>query len=314
MIIVALVILLGVVLFLFFSPSLAKDTVATAVGPFDLSKRESGVVNADETAKFIKPGAGGEAAISSFLYINPILRTGEHITCGSTPGIPSCETGEYTPCDCGDQGECAKVCRHLGYTTVLDVANGIMHLEIMKAPDASRPNAAAVQLVFKTQGPPNKVYRETFVLPPIPFQKWIMFTVSREGRQYNIYYNDELVLSKSTMYTATQMAGVGISVGATGITGQAALINVYPTALRGTKVAQIYRESSDTRGFPNAAGLGRQPGAPDVLGLYPSYNPSLKLSLGALADQLNICGEGGCLSAPAIRPANPLYEWSSPYA
>jgi hypothetical protein len=313
MIIIALVILLGVALFFFFSPSLAKKTTATAVGPFDLSKTQTGVVDSTGTATFVKAEGAG-AAISAFLYVNPILRTGEHVACGTQDTMPSCETGEYTPCDCGTGGDCARTCRHVGYTTIFDVANGVMHLEMMRAPDASRPNAAAVQLVFKTQGPPNKIYRETFVLPPIPFQKWLMITVSREGRQYNVYYNDELVLSKSTMYTLNQSSGVGISVGATGIAGQAALVNVYPTALQGSKVAKIYRESSDTRGFPDAAGTGREPGSPDVLGLYPRYNPSLKLSLGDLADRLNLCGEGGCLSAPAIRPASPLYEWTSPYA
>lgn len=309
-ILIASIITLGVVLFFFFSPSLAKKATATAPGPFDLSKVMSSAISSDNTKMFTGTSPEG-AAFQMFVYINPILRTGEHIVCGTEAGMPSCETGEYTPCEIDTANP--KKCMHTGYVTITDIG-GIAQLEVLRAPDASRPNAAAVHLTLKTQGPPNKLYKETFVLPPIPFQKWTMVTVSREGRAFAIYYNDELVLSKSTMYSIYEQNGQGTTIGASGLTGQVALLNVYPTSLRGDRVAQIYASSVDTRGFPNAEGLMRQPGMPDALGLFPTYNPSLKISLGSLADQLNICGEGGCLSAPAVRPANPLYQWTSPYA
>ena len=36
------------------------------------------------------------------------------------------------------------------------------------------------------------IYIETFVLPPLPFQKWTMITINREGRRFDIYYNSTL--------------------------------------------------------------------------------------------------------------------------
>lgn len=290
----------------FFSPSFAKAAEATANGPFDLSKQTTSVIEMKETSTFTKAGGEG-AAFSLFVYINPLLRTGEHVQCGSSPDMPSCETGEYTPCEIvGTQ-----TCNHAGYSQVFDLG-AVLQLEVLRAPDASRPSAAAVHLTLKTQGPPNKLYKETFVLPPIPFQKWVMVTISREGRQFNIYYNDELVLSKSTMYQVYAQSGVGTTIGHSMLVGQAALATIYPAAINGGRIAQIYATSVDTRGFPSISGLERMPGGADAIGLYPTYNPSL--TFGKFWDSLSVCGEGGCLSAPAVRPANPLYQWTSPYA
>jgi len=197
-------------------------------------------------------------------------------------------------------------------------------LETLNAPDASRQGKAMAQLILKTEGASlssgstnSQKYIETLTLPPIPLQKWTMVTVAREGRRFDVYYNDTIVLSQKAMFMPiSNMSNSnfsGITSGSSGLVGQLALANVYNYRLSSQNVVAKYKEFADTRGRPYVNSTANPVALADVAGLNPSFLSGLTLG-SFLPSSFNICPAGGCFTPPAIRPASPLYDWSSSYA
>ena len=204
--------------------------------------------------------------------------------------------------------------------------SGIVSLEVLNAPDASRQGKAMAQLIIKTEGQPvqqgsssSQKYIETITLPPIPLQKWIMVGVAREGRRFDVYYNDTMVLSQKAMYmpisNISNSSFSGITSGSAGLVGQLALVNVYNYRLSSSDISAKYSEFADTRGRPYINTTATTASGPDITGLNPEYKSALTLSsfLPPMAS-FNLCPSGGCLTPPAIKPASPLYDWTSSYA
>jgi hypothetical protein len=300
----------------------AKSTIptlsSTASGPFDLSK-ETQIIKRSDATPFYE---NSESTFQAFIYLNPMLRTGTHVPCTKTGqmNLPSCEDGTYALCDCGTNNDCATVCRHDGYEPVFSLG-GVVMLEVITVPDSGRQAEAAVQLVIKTERIPRgsaaKNFMETFALPPIPFQKWIMITVARDGRRYDIYYNDSLVLSKKTTYMPISMAVFtdmrGVTSGSTKLTGQLALATIANYRYTSQKTNATYRASVDTRGHPYINSMINP-----VSGMVSEGASQPAAEAGniftSIANALRICPPEGCLNVPTVRPATPLYDWSSNYA
>lgn len=90
---------------------------------------------------------------------------------------------------------------------------------------------------------------ETAQLPVIPYQKWTALTVVREGRRFDVYYNGELVASKRpTAYVRIELAS--ISAGSTNMRGKITNIYIAGRSYNKADIAEIYRNTSDTRGKP----------------------------------------------------------------
>jgi hypothetical protein len=317
-------VLLIVVYIMFFSPSMQKKVLATELGPFDLSKSDTVIPEAK-----VKPYyTGPEGTFSAYVFLGTANRTGAHAPCGTNPNQP-CANGVYGPCQCdATTGDCS-TCTHAGYASVFNVA-GLVGLETLTAPDASRQGSAMAQLVIKTEGPPvstktenkplqlatagTQKYIETMVLPPIPLQKWTMVTVAREGRRFDIYYNDRLVLSQKTMYmpvnSSSNSSFSGLVSGSAGLGGQIALLNVFSNRYSTGDVSALYSGTSDTRGRPYLTTVKQ-----DVYGLLPTASPAgFSTSLSSYVPSINLCPPGGCFNSPVIRPASPLYDWTTSYA
>jgi len=190
--------------------------------------------------------------------------------------------------------------------TILNLA-GIVKLEVLNAPDASRQGKAMAQLTIKTQGATitnstgmlgsgstaPQQYVETLILPPISLQKWVMISIAREGRRFDVYYDDTIVLSQKTMYMPLSNASnsnmQGITSGSNAIVGELAIANIYNYRVSTLDVSSKYKEYADTRGAPRIP--------TDILS---------NLSV-------NVCPRGGCFNAPVIKPASPLYDWTTSY-
>ena len=288
----------------FFWPSAAQKLLATATGPFELNKQQT-VASMTDARSFVE---GPEASVQAFVYLNPMLRSGVHVPCGTSPGAPSCADGTYTgPCPCVG-GDCVSSCPHPEYYPVMRVG-GVLTVETLIAPDASRPGQVAVQMTVKTEDAAGAKYLEIMILPPLAHQKWQMLTVAREGRRFDVYYNDALVSSQKTLYMPSTFIGSSgiVTGGEAALNGQVALFNLYNYRLSSSKVYAKYHDMTDTRGQPHLMEAGR-----DVAGLVPSTSSSLTQTFGKLGS-VSLCPEGGCFEAPTVRPASPLYEWSSSY-
>lgn len=276
-------------------------------------------------------------SFQGFFYLESLQKTGIATPCttsASDPTRPNCNTGRYSVCEC--TGANCSDCVHKGFIPMININDAIV-LEALGAPDASRQGKASVQLTIKTQssgdtldnsgGTPlnpvkyakdsagNKnsdsnsyIYIETFVLPPLPFQKWTMITINREGRRFDIYYNSTLVLSKyatANVYPVTVTKD--ISVGNSSLNGVSGFFNIYDTIQTARQIEGQYVSLTTTKGSPL---FDKNP--PDIAFTKLSLD---RLSSGAgVPNMPSFCSSGDCISSPKVAPAKPYYKWDTNYA
>lgn len=317
-----LVLIIITLLILTFVPFSSISKLVQKVGPYNLNEE----INQFSTKDFVNSSS---VSFQGFFYLEKLQKTAVTTSCNPTdPSSLNCNTGRYSLCEC--TGSNCSNCEHKGFIRLVNF-NDIATLEVLGAPDGGRQGKASVQLAIKTQSSgdidnagnrlnpelhaadstggsdtTSKVYIETFVLPPIPFQKWFMMTINKVGRRFDIYYNDTLVLSKQTStvlyHNATSNA---ITVGDKNkyISGSSAYFTLYNSAQSAIDISKQYHSFVNTRGSP----VFDQ--NPPTLGL---TNVSLD-RLPSLIGNINvpsICPSGDCITSPSNPPASPLYEWS----
>ena len=276
-----------------FSPWEKKDT--SVIGPFPLEQVKQ-VGNTGASQKIIV--ASNSGSLQAFVYPLAYQRTGQVSLCsdGTTPqpGEPNCDSGRFGICACA--GTDCTPCKHVGYVNLLNISN-VVRLEMLTSPDASRQNAAQVQLVIRTlrrkrSDSTTETVEETLVLPEIPLQRWTMITIARDGRRYDIYYNQKLVTSKRTEHVVDTSSAFGpILAGDRNLTGSVAYVEVFDTRLSQSQVRANYQRLADTTGRPYLENQGPK-----------------------LTDVFSICEGGACLKGPSVRPSSPLLDWDTQYA
>ena len=154
-------------------------------------------------------------------------------------------------------------------------------------------------------------YIETIPLPALPVQKWVMITIARDGRQFDIYYNDALVRSQKTMFMpiakATQTNLTGIVSGSDGLGGYMANISVHPTRTTVLTVEQDYKILADTRGAPYLDSAAK-----DTLATLKGAIPDFGFNMHFKMPKIGTCLTGNC-GGPAVAPASNKI-WVSGYA
>ncbi len=288
-------VLVLIVLYIVFFTPWAKPVDKSVKGPFNLQDAKQ---IADTKASQSMLANGNTGTFSAFVYPIFFQRTGQLSLCsdGTTPqpGEPDCNSGRFGICACS--GTDCSPCKHVGYVNLLNVSN-VLRLELLNAPDASRRNAALVQLVVrtlrtKTTTNDTEVVEETIALPSLPIQKWTMITIVREGRRYDIYYNSSLVSSKRSEHVLDINSAVGpVIAGDPKLQGSIVDITVVPNKFSASDVSYTYSRLADTNGQPYIS-------KPDV----------------NLLDYVPICKGGACLKGPGVRPSNPLMDWDTQYA
>jgi hypothetical protein len=286
---------LFLLLFVFLFVSFRKGKEKRTSGPFELQAQKQ---VADTAASQTVLSETNTGTFVAFVYPLSFQRTGQLAMCSDTqnqkPGEPDCATGRYGLCVC-ENNDCSP-CKHTGYANILNISN-VVKLEILTAPDASRQNAASVQLVVrslrkKSNSSDTETVEETLVLPSLPIQKWTMISIAREGRRFDIYYNNALVLSKRTQYMVDTRSAVGPIIGGDpSLFGKIALSQAFPTKLSSSDISSLYSRLADTNGTP--------------------YLAKDEINLSEL---LPICKGGSCLQGPVVRPASPLLDWETDYA
>lgn len=307
---------------LYFYPQLFYPTLKTsALGPYTLNKATS-IFDNSQALDFQRLA---NFTLQGFVYIVPLSRTPTAMTC-NTPGNPSCEDGRFHRCSCGSSFECSS-CDRAGYIPVIQVSN-VAFFEILAAPDAGRQGKAMTQLSIKTEANVDasgsaidasgsstisSKYIEVLSLPPIPIQKWVMLTIVKEGRRYDVYYDDKLVLSKRTQFKITvSPSNLGITVGNPGLNGNAGAFTVYNTIQRSLDVATTYKKMVDTRGAPYIT-LPADSYTSVTMPQMPQM-PSLSTAISGVGFNWSPCPSGSCFDAPKIRPAQPWLDWQTSYA
>jgi hypothetical protein len=219
-----------------------------------------------------------------FYYIQGLPRTS--VVSDDTPTIaPNLNpiTNNYDICD-NTNGACV----HKGFIKLLTFGNSFL-IELLEAPDASRPNLPKTQVCIQTvknTSTGNTNYIETFPIPPLPMQKWVMITVSRQGHRFDIYYNDTLQTSIKTT-NAPYFTATNGTLADTSVRGVAKNPKVMNTFSRPEQVQGDYSAAANTKGEP--------------------YDSILPIALPSL------CPSGDCFSGPTVKPANPLVDWKTDF-
>lgn len=283
---------IAVIIFLLFFLRLSQKKKDQSLGPFPLeSKPRIATVDAAQTLL----NKGNTGSFQVFVFPKSIQRTGQISKCTedgiANPGDPDCATGKYHLCPCVGS-DCSR-CRHLGYLNILNISNTV-RVELLTAPDASRQKAASTQMIVRTVGmkeDKQTYFEETIILPDLPYQRWTMITIAREGRRFDIYYNDKLVTSKRTQYALdSRMAFSSIIAGDPDLYGKVALVETFPQKLSLTEVQYNYSVKATTTGEPIL------PQELDVESMLP------------------ICKDGSCIKGPAVKPPTPFMDWETKYA
>lgn len=159
------------------------------------------------------------------------------------------------------------------------------------------PTSAILEIT--TKGPSQTTEVETVTLPPLPQQKWMFVAILRDGRRFDVLYNDQIVASHRTAFFPV-IAHNSLIVGNTKLLGLAINVLVAPYRLTMTQALQQRAAFADTNGQPTSASLeqGQQLGADAPL-------PFEAISADCLP---------GIPCKPVSRPPkNALKAWASPY-
>ena len=268
-------------------------------GPYTLTGGIQVVSSSDLGSKPNTFLTSGQGAFQCFVYLDGNVRTGNASDCGTDPAVPACGTGTYQECPCENIG-CSN-CAHSGYKNLINLYD-TFKIEILTMPDASRQQSVSSQITVKTSPTQTSYAIETFPLPPLPEQKWTMLTISKEGRQIFVYYNNILVLSKKALHTFSVMppaSEIPVKAGDVNLSGTLAMATFFPNHQGISDVESRYPQMVDTRGNVNTM---------QVVPTSSSYaiNKSETSFWGSLVKFL--CLDGSCFStsnAPVIVPTIP---------
>lgn len=282
----------AIIVFILFFLRLSQNSKEKDIGPFFLEKKPQ-IATVDDAQTVISKSNTGSFQV--FVFPNQIQKTGQISKCTedgiANPGDPDCSTGKYHMCPCIGS-DCSR-CRHLGYLNILNISNTI-RIELLTAPDASRQKSASTQMIVRTLGTKQgkqTYFEETIILPDLPYQKWTMITIAREGRRYDVYYNDKLVMSKRTQFPVdSRVAYSSIVAGDPDLYGKVALVETFPQKLNLSDIVRQYQTKATTTGEP----------------IFPTQFNAEEL--------LPLCKDGSCIKGPVVKPPTPLMDWETKYA
>lgn len=265
--IVLVVLIIGLFLYTVFFP--AKSASITKRGPKEggayelLQKGNAGLEifsTTDDKSMMIR---SQDEAIQFFVYLDGNLRMGQAVDTDYRNNGPSQDHGLYKLCTCTSNDDCSNCVlpttkTHTGYQTVVNIQDTFV-LEVLNAPDASRPNSVAAQIYVKTKikSPTDTFNIETFPLPPLPEQKWTMVTISKQGRQINVYFNSTLVLAKKAQNNFSTITPTcsPVRIGSNSLSGKVAMITYFSLHQTIHDVSARYQELTDTRGNLNTMSI-----------------------------------------------------------
>lgn len=144
-------------------------------------------------------------------------------------------------------------------------------------------------VTFNTQT--RQAAEEIITIPKIPMQKWVLLTILRDGRRFDIMYNDKMVASKRLEYMPVYLSAA-LRIGGPRIRGTFREGHAFNYRLSLSEVSKELASSSDTRHKPPT---------------------SIELTIGN-PFALFSCPGGFFCREDSRKPISALQEWQTPYA
>jgi hypothetical protein len=184
---------------------------------------------------------------------------------------------------------------------ILSVQGGFS-LEV--APTGIEKNSTTAQLRVSTATPIG-IQDEVISLPDFPLQKWVFVGILRDGRRFDIMYNDKIVAShRLAHYPANPSQPMRL--GDKSLLGQGVHCLVASERVTPQVVASERQRLADTNGAPILR---------PVIPLFGSIKDIKMPSMPALPSlPSDDCPPGSICGGVAKPPANAMKAWKSPYA
>jgi hypothetical protein len=185
----------------------------------------------------------------------------------------------------------------LTYTTLVGVAGAFefqiapsrLFFDVSGGPNAQMPQSTAQLIVYTS-------HREfdTIPLPPFPQQTWVFLSILRDGRRFDVMYDDKIVASHRINVYPIAVSNP-LMIGASSLLGQAVHLFAKNTRLTPTQISALRATYSDTTGQPPIK--------------FPL--PFLPIPFGTVQTS---CLPGMPCNPVSKPPANAMKAWSSRYS
>lgn len=175
--------------------------------------------------------------------------------------------------------------------------DGAFSLEI--APTSIESKLTPARLRINT----NKPAEEYIDLPNFPLQKWISVTILREGRRFDVMYDDKLVASK-ILDNFPLIVSKELRVGSEYLLGKAIHCLVSDKRLHPTKVAEERSRLVDTNGVPIVGGF---------LSIFKPIEETDFSELQVPSLSVLSCPPGSICAGINAPPTNGVQRWLSNY-
>lgn len=242
------------------------------------------------------PWDGRPSSIRFAVFIEAAPKTVSKVDCivASTPLTqfgPSCTDATYKTCTCS-----ATDCTGCGITSntyltkLLSIGDVFEFWASGYTSANDKPHVPAI-LKIRTAQDTTHNFMESISLPAIPLQRWTVVTVVKEGRRYDVYYGEKLVVSKLLDYLhVVPSSGSDWKINPMpGWKGKIGLFTGIPKAQTKEDIHNDVSSLVNTRGVP-------------------FYLEQINFSFDLKMPE---CMFGNCNKLPTVKPLNPFAVYAS---
>ena len=141
-----------------------------------------------------------------------------------------------------------------GYSQIIAMPN-VWSLQIIP-PTTSASGVPACRLAIKTVQNNGTSQLENLDLPNLPMQKWVHVAILREGRRFDVMFDNEIVGSLTCIgYPNIQTSAIVSGYASSGVRGSLVYPQVAPRRYTMPEVIEARKALSDTNGAPYTGGF-----------------------------------------------------------
>lgn len=196
-------------------------------------------------------------SVRFLLHVTQAPRTLHSIDCVQPPTgdtvkfEPTCPDSNFATCNCL-ASDCSRCKLENSYLTkVFGLSSGVLELWMAGYTSSNDKPFVPAILKVKTARDDTQSYIEGISLPAIPLQRWVVITIVKDGRRFDIYYGTKLVASKVLdNYPVPPGSTDGWNGGATGWKGDIGYMSVVQKAVTTADVAADVASVVDTQNVP----------------------------------------------------------------
>ncbi len=177
-----------------------------------------------------------------------------------------------------------------GFIPLLQIENNVV-LEISPVPEFKSGSSARLRIY--TNNPSNNKSQEIINLPPIPQQKWVFIAILRDGRRFDVIYDNRIVASHRLEYYPSVIPSP-LSVGDKSLLGSVIHVLINSKRMSPYDVERLRLSYIDTNGKI------LEDNTMDIS--FPTINI------------FAVCPPGLPCDPITKPPPNNMYQWSTPYA